>query len=59
MRWHLRSGRSYRDPEEILAERGIDVDHVTLYRWVDHPGLQGRPDIQARLRLLHRGEAAV
>ena len=23
-----------RDLEELLAERGIDVDHVTLYRWV-------------------------
>ena len=25
---------SYRDIEELLAERGIDVDHVTVYRWV-------------------------
>ena len=25
---------SYRDLEELLAERGIDVDHVTLFRWV-------------------------
>ena len=25
---------SYRDLEELLAERGIEVDHVTLYRWV-------------------------
>jgi len=24
----------YRDVEELLAERGIEVDHVTLYRWV-------------------------
>jgi transposase-like protein len=28
----LRYGLSYR--EELLAERGIDVDHVTVYRWV-------------------------
>ena len=34
MRWYLRFGLSYRDLEELLAERGIDVDHVTLYRWV-------------------------
>jgi hypothetical protein len=27
-------GLSYRDVEELLAERGIDVDHVTVYRWV-------------------------
>jgi transposase-like protein len=34
VRWYLRYGLSYRDLEEILAERGIEVDHVTLYRWV-------------------------
>jgi IS6 family transposase len=34
VRWYLRFGHSYRDLEELLAERGIDVDHVTLYRWV-------------------------
>lgn len=34
MRWYLRYGLSYRDVEELLAERGIDVDHVTIYRWV-------------------------
>src|ERR1700730_12305716 len=34
VRWYLRFGLSYRDLEELLAERGIEVDHVTLYRWV-------------------------
>lgn len=34
VRWYLRYGSSYRDLEERLAERGIDVDHVTLFRWV-------------------------
>jgi IS6 family transposase len=34
VRWYLRYGRSYRDVEELLAERGITVDHVTIYRWV-------------------------
>jgi transposase-like protein len=34
VRWYLRYGLSYRDIEELLAERGIDVDHVTIYRWV-------------------------
>ena len=34
VRWYLRLGPSYRDLEELLAERGRDVDHVTLYRWV-------------------------
>ena len=34
VRWYLRFGLSYRDVEELLAERGIDVDHVTVHRWV-------------------------
>src|SRR6185295_2235065 len=34
VRWYLRYGLSYRDLEEVLAERGIEVDHVTLFRWV-------------------------
>jgi IS6 family transposase len=34
VRWYLRYGLSYRDVEELLAQRGVDVDHVTVYRWV-------------------------
>jgi transposase, IS6 family len=34
VRWYLRFGLSYRDVEELFAERGIEVDHVTIYRWV-------------------------
>ena len=34
VRWYLRYALSYRDLEELLAERGIEVDHVTLFRWV-------------------------
>jgi transposase, IS6 family len=34
VRWYLRYGLSYRDLEELLAERGIEADHVTLFRWV-------------------------
>jgi IS6 family transposase len=34
VRWYLRFGLSYRDVEELLADRGIEVDHVTVYRWV-------------------------
>ena len=34
VRWYLRYGLSYRDVEELLAERGVEVDHVTVYRWV-------------------------
>jgi transposase-like protein len=34
VRWYLRFGLSYRDVEELLAERGVEVDHVTVYRGV-------------------------
>ena len=34
VRWYLRYGLSYRDVEELLAERGVTVDHVTIFRWV-------------------------
>ena len=34
VRWYLRYGLSYRDLEELMLERGIAVDHTTIYRWV-------------------------
>jgi transposase-like protein len=34
VRWYLRFGLSYRDVEELLSERGVEADHVTVYRWV-------------------------
>lgn len=34
MRWYLRYKLSYRDVEELLAERGVSVDHATINRWV-------------------------
>jgi transposase-like protein len=34
IRWYLRFNLSYRDVEELLIERGVAVDHVTVFRWV-------------------------
>jgi transposase-like protein len=34
VRWYLRFGLSYRNVEELLAERGLEVDHTSVYRWV-------------------------
>jgi transposase, IS6 family len=34
VRWYCRYGISYRDLEEMMVERGVAVDHVTLYRWI-------------------------
>jgi len=32
--WYLRYSLSYRDIEELMAERVIEVDHATIQRWV-------------------------
>ena len=34
VRWYLRYGLSYRDVDELRAERGVQIDHVPVYRWV-------------------------
>jgi len=34
VRWYLRFNLSYRDVEELLVERGVEVDHVSVFRWV-------------------------
>ena len=46
LRWYLRYALSYRDLEEIMAERGLSVDHTTIYRWVQHYG----PELDQRCR---------
>jgi hypothetical protein len=35
--WYLRFSLSYRDVEELLADRGFFVDHATIWRWVQRP----------------------
>ena len=34
VRWYLRYSLSYRDLQEMMAERGLSIDHVTIWRWV-------------------------
>ena len=57
VRWYCRYGVSYRDLEEMMTERGVPVDHTTIYRWVQKyaPELDKKtrwyrqvPDWQAR-----------
>jgi transposase-like protein len=36
VRWYLTYGLSLRDLKEIMADRGISVDHSTIHRWVVH-----------------------
>lgn len=33
-RWYLRYALNYRDLEEMMTERGLSVDHTTMFRWV-------------------------
>src|SRR5512132_2002860 len=46
VRWYCCYGISYRDLEEMMDERGVAVDHVTLYRWVQRYA----PEIEKRVR---------
>jgi len=46
VRWYLRSALSYRDLEEMMLERGLHVDHTTIYRWVQHYA----PELDKRCR---------
>ena len=48
--WYLRYPLSYRDIEELFLERGVEVDHSTLNRWV----LAYAPLIEKRLRQFRR-----
>ena len=52
VRWYCRYGISYRDLEEMMGERGVGVDHTTLYRWGRFLQ-QSRPD-QAPWRCAER-----
>src|SRR5258705_9287715 len=44
--WYLRFSLSYRDVEELLADRGLHADHVTVWRWVQSYA----PEMERRLR---------
>ena len=46
VRWYLRYSLSLRDVGELLEERGLNVDHTTVWRWVQDYG----PEFEQRLR---------
>ena len=46
VRWYLRYSLSFRDVEELLCERGLEVDHTTIWHWVQRYG----PELEERLR---------
>jgi IS6 family transposase len=48
VRWYLRYALSYRDIEELMHERGVSVDHTTVFRWVQRYA----PELERRCRPL-------
>ncbi|MGD0076934.1 MAG: IS6 family transposase, partial [Candidatus Binataceae bacterium] len=46
VRWYLRYSLSLRDVEELFAERSLEADHTTIWRWVQRYG----PELEQRLR---------
>src|SRR5260221_10418761 len=46
VRWYLRYSLSLRDVEELLKERGLEVDHTSVWQWVQRYG----PKLEERLR---------
>jgi len=46
VRWYLKYALSYKNLEEIMAERGIKVDHTTIMRWVH----EYSPEIEKKVR---------
>ena len=46
VRWYCKYGISYRDLEEMMEERGIKVDHTTIYRWVQRYA----PELEKKMR---------
>ena len=46
VRWYLRYPLSYRQLEEMMRERGLGVDHTTIYRWVQ----KYSPELEKRIR---------
>lgn len=46
VRWYLRFSLSYRDVEELVTERGLRVDHTTIWRWVQRYA----PELNQRFR---------
>ena len=46
VRWYLRYALSYRDLAEMMTERGLSVDHSTIFRWVQDYA----PEMEKRTR---------
>jgi hypothetical protein len=54
VRWYLRFGLSFRNLEELMVERNVTVDHVTIWRWVQRYAPELRRRCRPELRITNR-----
>src|SRR3954467_4812844 len=54
VRWYLRFGLSFRNLEELMAERNLSVDHVTIWRWVQRYAPELHRRCRSELRMTNR-----
>jgi len=54
VRWYLRFGLSFRNLEELIAERNLIVDHVTIWRWVQRYAPELNRRCRPELRMTNR-----
>ncbi len=52
VRWYIAYPLSYRNVEEMMAERGINLDHSTLNRWVIHYAAKISEEVKRRRRAI-------
>src|ERR1044071_1143297 len=50
VRWYLRFSLSLRDLEEIMAERGLRIDHTTIWRWTQVYGPEAQRRLQGQIK---------
>src|ERR1700747_901219 len=51
VRWYCRFSLSLRDLKELMAERGLAVDHTTIWRWVQRSGREGYQPRRCQVKL--------
>ncbi len=50
VRWYLWYSLSFRDIEELLSERGLEVDHTTIWRWFQRYGPEQEEQLRRHLK---------
>ena len=51
VRWYLMFPISYRDLELTLEDRGVDVDHTTIFRWIQNYAVELAKRVRPHLRM--------